>query len=272
MDINRCLKGVLVLLGAAFLALSIISYTRGAYKILFISWVSLLSMGLPMFSTRTFSGNPTGLVWAYGVSSGAMILSAVIFMFPQVSGQIGLVGLGLGVVLGYAIHTIGHNTSHWFEKLLSGKQELVSLTLHTVFAGIALGLIYAQSPEVSVVLGIAIISHKFPAGFSVVRRLNSNWLILYPAVIFGVICLSSFFVVPVLTGDASSFIFGIAAGVFIHMAMDFLPECDRGEIYEVVETSEESVEEHKILDRLRYHALVSVIVGAVIVVGLWFVA
>lgn len=261
-------KLVLVSLGILFLALSVVSYMRGSYRILFISWFSLLSMGLPMFTTQDFSANPVRLVWAYGLSSGAMILSAVIFMFPEISGQLGLIGLGIGVVLGYGVHTISHNTSHWFEELLSGKRELISLTIHTVFAGVALGLIYSQSPEVSVVLGIAIVSHKFPAGFSVVRRMERNWLVLYPAIIFGVVCLSSFFVIPMLSGNASSLIFGIAAGVFIHMAMDFLPECERGDIYEVVEESES---EHEVLDRLRYHALASVIVGSVIVIGLWAV-
>lgn len=263
---NHRSKAILGLLGVSFLVLSVVSYMRGSYRILFISWLSLFSMGLPMFSTQNFSDNPVRLVWAYGLSSGAMILSAVIFMFPEISGQVGLIGLGLGVVLGYGVHTISHNTSHQFEEVLSGKREIISLTLHTIFAGIALGLIYSQSPNVSVVLGVAIVSHKFPAGFSVVRRMESNWLILFPAIIFGVVCLGSFFVIPMLSGTAASLIFGIAAGVFIHMAMDFLPECDRGDIYEVVEESEE---EHHVLDHLRYHALGSVVVGSAVVIGLW---
>lgn len=266
MSSQRSSKLILLGFGVLFSVLSILSYTRGAYRILFISWFSLVSMGLPVFSTYDFSQNPLQLVWAYGVSSGAMILSAVIFMFPELSGQLGLVGLGVGIVLGYGVHTISHNTSHWFEEMLSGKREIVSLTLHTVFAGFALGLIYSQSATVSVVLGIAIVSHKFPAGFSVVRRIEHNWWVLYPAVIFGVVCLSSFFVVPMLSGSTSELIFGVAAGVFIHLAMDFLPECESGDIYEVVDSSEN---EHEVLDRLRYHAFASVIVGSGIVIGLW---
>lgn len=257
---------VLALLGVLFIGLSVWSYVQETYRILFISWISFVSLSLPLVFGNLFSDNPVVLVWTYGVSSGAMVLSAVIFMLPQVSGQLGMIGLGAGIVLGYGIHTISHNTSHKFEEILSGRREIVSLTLHTIFAGTAIGLVYSQSPEISVILGVAIVSHKFPAGFSVIRKLDSEKLILYPSILFGVFCLGSFVAVPILPSNLSSLIFGLGAGVFIHMAMDFLPECERGDIYAVVDESEE---EHRILDRLRYHALGSVIFGSLVVVLLW---
>jgi len=64
-------------------------------------------------------------------------------------------------------------------------------------------------------------------------------------------------------------VFGFGAGVFLHVAMDFLPECETGtEVGEVAQLSENA---HALLDRLRVHAVVSTALGAVAVFLAWLV-
>ena len=69
-------------------------------------------------------------------------------------------------------------------------------------------------------------------------------------------------------------VFGFAAGVFLHMAMDFLPRCEiGGDIYEAAALAGdgEGDEAHRRLDRLRRHAAASTALGGLIVFGLWAV-
>jgi ZIP family zinc transporter len=256
------------------IVLSIITIIEGSggEKVLFISWISFFSMISPIITKDIFNENAKYLVWAYGISSGSMIISAALFMLPGAFRNLpkaGGIGIGIGILVGYSIHTISHNTSHRLEKFLHGKKSVISLTLHTVFAGLALGIIYSQTPSISAILGISIVSHKLPASFSTVRELENKRLVVIPSVLFGISCLISFLFIPELSELYITLIFGIGAGVFIHMAMDFLPECERGDIYDIVSQTEE---EHEIIDRLRYHAMASVAVGGIIVLILWLIS
>jgi ZIP family zinc transporter len=62
-------------------------------------------------------------------------------------------------------------------------------------------------------------------------------------------------------------VFGFAAGVFLHVAMDFLPNCEAGsEVDQVCSIHEQS---HHLLDELRTHAVGSTVVGGAAVVVAW---
>jgi len=62
-------------------------------------------------------------------------------------------------------------------------------------------------------------------------------------------------------------VFGFAAGVFLHIAMDFLPSCEvGGEVDEVCGLSEHS---HELLDALRIHAVGSTAIGGLAVFVAW---
>jgi ZIP family zinc transporter len=64
-------------------------------------------------------------------------------------------------------------------------------------------------------------------------------------------------------------VFGFAAGVFLHVAMDFLPSCEvGGEVDQVCSVSEHS---HSRLDQLRVHAVGSTLVGGAAVFVAWLV-
>lgn len=60
----------------------------------------------------------------------------------------------------------------------------------------------------------------------------------------------------------------LAAGMFLHVATDFLPRCETGsEISEVAQKI--SKEANTLLDRLRLHAVVSTAPGGIVVFASW---
>jgi ZIP family zinc transporter len=62
-------------------------------------------------------------------------------------------------------------------------------------------------------------------------------------------------------------VFGFATGVFLHVAMDFLPRCELGsEIHEALAIEDDA---HALLDQLRLHAVGSTLVGGLVVVLAW---
>jgi ZIP family zinc transporter len=67
---------------------------------------------------------------------------------------------------------------------------------------------------------------------------------------------------PPSTMAINAVVFGFAAGIFLHIAMDFLPECETGgeHAHGVA---------HARLDRLRTHAVASTAAGAGVVALAW---
>ena len=74
---------------------------------------------------------------------------------------------------------------------------------------------------------------------------------------------------PQVPPTVAAAVFGFAAGVFLHVAMDFLPECEAGgEIHDAIgDTETDHV--HAALDRLRTHAVGSTAVGGLLVFVAW---
>ncbi|WP_135664282.1 ZIP family metal transporter [Halorhabdus rudnickae] len=241
-------------------------------KLVVISWVAFAAMaGGALVGARTSGRHPRGLVWGYGLASGAMIASAAAFLVPQAIGQdprLGGFGIAAGILVGYNAHTIGHRLSHLDLPMTTTATELAA---HALSAGLIIGVIYGQMPELGLLLGVAIVSHKGPAGYAAARRLaldgKSAVPLLLPSAGVGLTALPVAMVALPSAPAINAVVFGFAAGVFLHVAMDFLPSCEvGGEIDQAAGMTETS---HELLDRLRVQSLLSTTLGGVVVVVAW---
>lgn len=264
---------------AVLLVLSAVALTGGAGKVLVISWVAFVAMGAGAWlGARGAETNPFSLVWGYGLASGAMVTSAAMFLVPQAMGlgsaagtpRLGGIGIAAGIVAGYGTHTVGHRLTHVDT---SFDTTAAAISAHALSAGLIIGLVYASMPTLGLLLGLAIVSHKGPAGYAAARRLvrngNSPSALLLPAAGVGLTAIPVAYLS--LSGSAvtNAVVFGFAAGVFLHIAMDFLPSCEiGGEIDQVADLSPDS---HALLDRMRVHALFSTTVGGLAVLVAWLV-
>ena len=256
---------------AGLLALSVLAATAALWKVLIISWVAFGAMaGAAALGARTAGSTATRLVWGYGLASGAMVTSAAVFLVPQAigfDGPVGGFGVAAGVMGGYSGHTIGHRLGHR-EAFDSAPAQLAA---HSLAAGAIIGLVYAALPELGLLLGLAIVSHKGPAGYAAARRLRdageSPSVILLPAAGVGLTAIPAALLDPPSAPVVNAAIFGFAAGVFLHVAMDFLPECEVGG--EVSEAASIEADAHAVLDRMRVHAVASTAAGAAAVFLAW---
>jgi ZIP family zinc transporter len=257
--------------------LSVLALSLGVRKVVVIAWVAYLAMAVGTWlGGRVRETNAHRLVWGYGLASGAMIMSAAMFLVPQAIGlgsgaaepRLGGVGLAAGIVVGYSGHTIGHRLTHLD---LPFDVSTAEISAHALSAGLVIGVVYATMPGLGILLGLAIVSHKGPAGYAAARRLvraeKSPTVLLLPAAGVGLTAIPMALVPVPQSPVFNAVVFGFAAGVFLHVAMDFLPNCEAGsEIDEVVSGD---VASHHLLDQLRTHAVASTVVGAVVVVAAW---
>ncbi|QIO23865.1 ZIP family metal transporter [Haloarcula sp. JP-L23] len=276
-SVRPSLLGVASVVG--LLALSAVGATGGLQKVLVISWVAFAAMGLGAWlGARAARTSPHSLVWGYGLASGAMVTSAAMFLVPQAMGlgtaagtpRIGGIGIAVGIVAGYGTHTVGHRLTHVDT---SFDTTTAAIAAHALSAGLIIGLVYGTMPTLGLLLGLAIVSHKGPAGYAAARRLNRNGKtatsLLLPAAGVGLTAIPSALLPVPQTPVVNALVFGFAAGIFLHVAMDFLPNCEAGsEIDEVCSLQEHS---HDLLDELRTHAVGSTIGGAALVVLAWVV-
>jgi ZIP family zinc transporter len=262
------IAATIALLGLSALAL----LWGGLAKLLGISWVAFLGMaGAAALGTSVDSDHPRGQVWGYGLAAGAMVTSAAVFLVPQaVAHQPEAAGFGIaaGLVLGFAGHTIGHRLTHIGLPL---ERTAAELTAHALSAGAIIGVVYAAMPDLGPLLGLAIVSHKGPAGFAAARRLKregrSTWVLLLPSAAVGVAALSAGVIDPPTAPVLRGALFGFATGVFLHVAMDFLPTCETGsEVHAAVTRSDA---DHSLLDKLRLHAVASTMLGGTAVFAAW---
>jgi len=263
----------------ALLALSAVAVVVDVWKVLVVGWVAFAAMVVGAYlGGRATATDPQRLVWGYGLASGAMVTSAAMFLVPQAIGiggsagapQIGGIGIAAGLVVGYSGHVVGHRLTHLD---LPMDVTTAQITAHALSAGLIIGLVYGSIPTLGLLLGLAIVSHKGPAGYAAARRLRRNdkpvSALLLPAAGVGITAIPSALLPVPEIAALNAVVFGFAAGIFLHVAMDFLPVCEAGsEIDEVCSLSEES---HELLDRLRFHAVGSTVVGATVVVAAWVV-
>jgi ZIP family zinc transporter len=196
-----------------------------------------------------------------------------VFLLPQainLDGRVGGFGVAAGLLLGYGAHVVGHRVAHVDVGLdLTAAQ----ISAHALSAGAIIGLVYASMPGLGLLLGLAIVSHKGPAGYAAAHRLrtgdHSVTALLLPAAGVGLTAIPAALLPVPEIAALNAAVFGFAAGVFLHVAMDFLPSCEvGGEVDEVCSLAEHS---HEQLDRLRGHAVASTLLGGIVVFGAWLV-
>lgn len=256
----------------ALVVLSALAAAAGTWKLLGISWVAFLAMalGIPL-GRRTWGGRSWALVWGYGLAAGAMVTSAAVFLLPQAIAHhptFGGFGVAVGLLVGFAGHTIGHRLAHYD---LPIDRTVAALTAHALSAGLIIGVVYGNMPELGALLGLAIVSHKGPAGYAAARRLSATdrdpTLLLLPAAGVGITALSASLIQLPAVPAVRGVVFGFAAGIFLHVAMDFLPRCEIGsDVHELLTVSGDA---HELLDQLRIHAVLSTGLGGTVVFLAW---
>ena len=269
-------------LGAASLgllaALSVAAAATGLWTLLGLAWFSFAAMagGLVLGARAARHTAPAGpqaqpLVWSYGLASGAMIASAALFLVPEAvayDSSLGGLGIALGVVVGFALHTLGHQLTHVGLPL---DHTTTELTAHALTDGAVVGLVYTATPELGWLLGLAIFSHKAPAGYAAARRLAQRGLsvsrLLLPAGAVGLAALPVGLLGLPNAPALSAVVFGFATGTFLHVAMDFLPRCELGG--ELSEAAGLVAADHALLDRLRVQAVLSTALGSAAVAVAW---
>jgi len=269
-------NGVVALAGPAAVAvlvgLSALAAWAGLWKLLGIAWVAFAAMaGGALLGVRAAGeAHARRLVWGYGLASGAMLTSALVFIVPGAIGHhpaFGGFGIALGFLAGFAAHTVGHALTHDLPIEHTG----VELSAHALAAGVVIGVVYGNMPDLGVLLGLAIVSHKGPAGYAAARRLVDDgrpWTpLLVPAAGVGLTAIPAALVALPSGAVVNAVVFGFAAGVFLHVAVDFLPRCELGgEVYDVAQVSADA---HGLLDELRLHAAGSTALGGVAVFLAW---
>lgn len=257
----------------ALICLSAAGIANGQWKVFIISWIGFIAMaGAAVPGAHTETKGAGQLVWGYGLASGAMVASASLFLIPEAmefSPTIGGIGIAVGVLLGYGSHTIGHRLSH----IESFGTVAVQLSAHALAGGAIIGLVYAAMPDLGLLLGLSIVSHKGPAGYAAARRLERGGkaasVLLVPAAAVGVAALPVSMLDLSVSTAGNAVISGIATGIFLHIAMDFLPQCETGSEIGQAVGQQESDAVHAELDRLRIHAVVSTVLGSGVVVLAW---
>ena len=133
-------------------------------------------------------------------------------------------------------------------------------------------MVYAAMPTLGPLLGLAIVSHKGPAGYAAAYRLAREerpvWPLLVPAAGVGLTAIPSALLAVPPAPVVNAAVFGFASGIFLHVAMDFLPRCEvGGEVYELA--SLDAPADHGLLDTLRLHAVTSTALGGLAVFVAW---
>lgn len=269
---RRLVAGSIIL----FSILSVMAVWQENWKLLGIAWLAFASMALaiPLGQSAARRNNLNHLIAGYGLASGAMITSAAIFLIPQAMQHhmvYGGVGIAAGIMAGFAIHTLNHALSHHSKAVDS---VVLELTTHALTAGLIIGIVYAAMPGLSLILGIAIISHKGPAGYAAARRLahkeHDPYQLLLPACAIGLTALPVSFINIPGNGLLNALIFGFATGIFFHVAIDFLPECEvGGEIHQHTDLDDH---EHHVLDEYRKWAVMNTFAGGAVVFLLWLIS
>ena len=270
--------------GGGMLVLTAVGVLASLGKLLAIGWVAFVAMmGGAWMGARAedrasaaVGRQGARLVWAYGLSSGAMITSATLFLVPNAISHhaaLGGLGIAIGIVGGFSIHTLHAGSGHAGGAARSVAWEL---TLHALGAGLVIGAVYATMPALGPTLGLAIVSHKAPAGYAAARRLRRCGQpvasLMLPAAAVGLTALPVGLVDPPSLDGAHALVFGGATGLFLHVAIDFLPQCEWGDGLRSAaavgcERQDEAEGEH--IDRHRWQAIASTLLGGAAVVVAW---
>lgn len=162
---------------------------------------------------------------ADGLAAGAMLTSASLFLLPMAIGPNALMG-SAGVAAGFVLGTALDRLIGVRHGAADGRDaSVVAITIHALAAGIVMGLIYARMPALGLMLGVAVISHKLPAGYALARNRRRSGLssapILWPAAMVGLAALPIGLLLSPGAPAHNAGLFGLATGVFMHVGQDF---------------------------------------------------
>jgi ZIP family zinc transporter len=239
------------------------------FKVIIIAWTAFLTMIAGTLLNYRELKSKKAIIWAYGLSGGAALASILFFVLPkslELSKNFGATGIITGFLSGLVLHVITHELEHDTGEAF---QDLVSITAHAAAAGLIIGQIYSDLPTVSIILGISIVSHKLPAGYIISDKLGDG---LYkalkytalPASILGAIALLVFNLSINMPTDLQALFFGFSAGIFLHVALDFIPEPEpESHLRKLLSEEEDPL--HEKLDEVKVHCVASTVAGAGIV-------
>lgn len=243
--------------------------TFSGLKVTVIAWTAFITMVAgTLFSFRELKSKKS-VIWAYGLSGGAALASIMFFVMPkslELSTEFGVTGILAGFLSGLVLHVATHEIEHEAGEAL---KDLISVTAHAIAAGFIIGQIYSELPGVSIILGISIVSHKLPAGYIISDKIGQNMkqalkFILLPASILGAMALFVFNLSISMPTNVQALFFGFSAGIFLHVALDFIPEPEpESHLRKLL--SEEKDPLHEKLDDIQFHCLASTVLGAAIV-------
>lgn len=194
------------------------------------------------------------------------------FLIPQAVAPdetFGGLGIAGGFFAGYTGHLLDQRLTH---PDLPVEHTTAELTGHALAAGAIIGAIYTTMPSLTSVLGVAIVSHKAPAGYAAARRLadrgGSGVVLLLPATAVGLVALPVGIIGFSPSLAVQGLLFGVAAGLFLHVAVDLLPNCTgTGELCAV--TASPEAHDHRFQEPHRSHAALSFLSGGAAVVVVW---
>lgn len=238
-------------------------------KVVTVAWTAFFAMIIGTFFSFRELKSRKSVIWAYGISGGAAFASILYFVLPkslEMSTQFGVTGVLIGFLSGLILHVVTHELEHEAGEALT---DLVSVTAHASAAGFIIGQIYSDLPTISIVLGISIVSHKLPAGFIISDKFGKGLkqalkFIALPASILGSMALIVYNLSISMPTDFQALFFGFSAGIFLHVALDFIPEPEPESHLRKLLSDEEDPLHHK-LDEVKFHCVASTVAGAGIV-------
>ncbi|MFW6385086.1 MAG: ZIP family metal transporter [Halodesulfurarchaeum sp.] len=259
-----------------FLSVIGLGAAAGRNKLVAITVFAFVAMMLGV-GTR-FVGEfttPKRQVWAYGLSSGAMLASATALLAPKAIGQhpeIGGFAIAFGYLLGYAAHELEYLFTHMEMPVNAATSEL---TIHAIAAGSIMGVVYGTLPSLTPLFGYGIVAHKFPAGFTGAEAVKRAGLplsvMILPAAAVAIAAIPMSILTPDLSPIVKASFYGISTGVFTHVAIDMLPECSHvGSHSDAATTGHGVVHCSPDVDALRQHAVLSTVVGAAVILSMWY--
>lgn len=204
--------------------------------------------GLLVMLRRSWS--PTSLKAGLAFAGGFMFAAALLAMVPEsleVEWGIELILVGY-LVVHFLEHVVGSHyhfagDEHASKNLVSGTvtaATVFAMLVHTFFDGVAIGSAFLLGREVGMLVLIAIVLHKVPAGFAVstvalaggatrARALGAAAL-LGLGTVLGSLALGA-------AGSLAAYAIPLSAGVLIHVsASDLIPEVNEGERWPITAT------------------------------------
>jgi ZIP family zinc transporter len=198
----------------------------GLWKLLGISVIACIAMLLGALGARYLPVGERSLLWADGVAVGAMVTSACLFLLPTAiadSPTSGGLGVAAGLIGGAVLHVM---TPAEGPKRGVLEPSVSALSLHALGAGLVIGMIYASMPGLGLLLGVAIVSHKLPAGFAAARNLErwhrSTLAVILPACAVGLTAIPVGLVVEPAPSGARGTVFGFATGIFLYVPLAYI--------------------------------------------------